>query len=115
MKTLKKIKRVLDFLPIIWRGNDWDYYYTIELFQFQIKRLEGSIRNGEHEKASHYADRAKLAVELLDRFNNDYYIDVYMQNFQHDDKFLHESIKQQDKCDALTWRFIAHNIRNWWS
>lgn len=115
MKTLKKIKRVLDFLPIIWRGNDWDYYYTIELFQFQIKRLERSIRNGSHENASHYADRAKLAVELLDRFNNDYYIDAYMDNFQHDEKLLDEAIKQQDKCDAITWKLIARNIRYWWS
>ena len=33
-RFVKRIKRVIDFLPMIWKGEDWDYYYSIELFQY---------------------------------------------------------------------------------
>ena len=38
MRTIKqffrRLKRTIDFLPIIWKGFDFDYRYAIELFQY---------------------------------------------------------------------------------
>lgn len=115
MSVLKKIRRVIDFIPIIWKGSDFDYGDAVDLFQYQLKRLEPSIRNGNHNNATHYADRILLTIELLDRFKNDYYLEVYIENFQYDDKILEEAIRQQEKCDRITWKFINHNIKNWWT
>ena len=39
----RQIKRVIDFLPIIWKGYDWDYRYAVELFQHQLKRTADQI------------------------------------------------------------------------
>ena len=38
-RKYSQIKRVLDFLPLIWKGYDWDYHYAVELFQHQLKRM----------------------------------------------------------------------------
>ena len=71
----EQITRVIDFLPIIWKGHDFDYGYSIELFQHQLKRqadyLESdkSIRIAAEDKAK----RIRTAIELLNKVYNEEY------------------------------------------
>ena len=37
-RKYQQIKRVIDFLPIIWNGFDFDYTYSIQLFKKQLER-----------------------------------------------------------------------------
>ena len=71
----EQITRVIDFLPIIWKGYDFDYRYSIDLFQHQLKRqadyLESdkSIRIAAEDKAK----RIRTAIELLNKVYNEEY------------------------------------------
>jgi len=70
----KQIARVISFLPIIWKGHDWDYQYSIELFQHQLKRTAKEIRvNGVNVDREQIASRIETAVELLDKVYNETY------------------------------------------
>lgn len=70
----RQVKRVADFLPIIWKGYDWDYHYAIELFQHQLKRTANSIeKNGYHIGKENTAARIRTAVELMEKvYDEDY-------------------------------------------
>jgi hypothetical protein len=35
-RKYRQIKRVLDFLPIIWKGFDWDYSYAVQHYRYII-------------------------------------------------------------------------------
>ena len=37
-RFFRKLKRVWDFIPIIWKGDDYDYQYSIDLFKYQLDR-----------------------------------------------------------------------------
>lgn len=70
----RQIKRVVDFLPIIWKGYDWDYRYAVELFQHQLKRTADAIeKNGMHVGNHNTANRIRTAVELMEKVYDEEY------------------------------------------
>jgi len=75
-----QIKRVIDFLPLIWKGYDWDYHYAVEVFQHQLKRMAVHIGSdkawGMEYKQT--ASRIRTAVELMDKvYNEEYGMEYY--------------------------------------
>ena len=39
-RKYRQIRRVIDFLPMIWNGFDFDYMYAIELFEKQTSTID---------------------------------------------------------------------------
>lgn len=73
-RKYRQIKRVFDFLPIIWKGYDWDYRYAIELFQHQLKRTADEIeKNGYHANKETTVNRIRTAVELIEKVYDEEY------------------------------------------
>lgn len=75
-----QIKRVIDFLPLIWKGYDWDYHYAIELFQYQLKRIADHIGSDKAWALENKqtASRIRTAVELMDKvYNEEYGMEYY--------------------------------------
>lgn len=74
----RQIKRVIDFLPIIWKGYDWDYRYAVELFQYQLKRTAAEIeRSGYQVNRHNTSSRIRTAVELLEKVYDEEYLFEY--------------------------------------
>ena len=74
-RKYRQIERVIDFLPIIWKGFDFDYSYSIELFKKQLERqaklFESDTLNPERSKQN--ASRIRTAISLMDKvYNEDY-------------------------------------------
>lgn len=70
-----QIKRVIDFLPLIWKGYDWDYHYAIELFQHQLKRMADHIGSDKAYALENKqtASRIRTAIELMQKvYDEDY-------------------------------------------
>ena len=79
----RQIKRVWDFLPIIWRGYDWDYRYAVELFQHQLKRTANYIdRDGHHVGNKNTARRIRTAVDLLEKVYDEEYQFEYQSKIE---------------------------------
>ena len=70
-----QIKRVIDFLPLIWKGYDWDYHYAIELFQHQLKRMADHIGSDKAWALENKqtASRIKTAIELMQKVYDEEY------------------------------------------
>ena len=77
-----KIKRVIDFIPIIWKGYDFDYYSSIELFKYQLKRTAEYLESDKAQTLEAKANATKIwtAVELMEKvYDEEYgteYIDI---------------------------------------
>lgn len=79
----RQVKRVLDYLPIIWNGYDWDYRYSIELFQHQLKRTAKEIKaNGHREDKERVAHRIETAVEFLEKVYDEEYAYEYASKIE---------------------------------
>ena len=109
---IRRVKRTYAFLPIIWKGYDFDYWYSIELFRYQLERTADQIEKSDIiVDAPHVVSRIRTAVKLLDRVYNDYYLE---QVDWDDNSSLEKALKQDAKAERILWKFIGHNIRGWW-
>lgn len=79
-RKYQQIKRVIDFLPLIWNGYDFDYHYSLELFKKQLERqatfLESNKSYGMDSK--HHASRIRTAIRLMDKVYEEEYGMEYM-------------------------------------
>ena len=85
----------MDFLPMIWKGYDYDYRYAIELFQYQLERTADFMESDQSltMDADIRARRIRTAVELLEKvYNEDY------------------GCEYQDKLKEL----YGENVLDWW-
>ena len=79
-RKIRQIKRVIDFLPLIWNGFDYDFIYSIELFRKQLERqvdfLESDTANTLSAKTN--AQKIRTAIRLMDKVYNEEYASEYM-------------------------------------
>jgi hypothetical protein len=96
-RKYQQIKRVIDFLPIIWNGFDFDYMYSIELFKKQLERqaelFESDKLNSDRSKQN--ASRIRTAISLMDKvYNGDYEL-----------KWM-DTIRKKYGNDVFNWEFV---------
>lgn len=101
-RKYRQIKRVIDFLPILWKGYDFDYGYAIELFKHQLIRTANYLESDKAwtTSAKTNAQKVRTAIRLMDIVYNDYNEDY--------------TYEKQKRAHKLLWDFIEHNIQWWW-
>ena len=83
-RKYRQIKRVIDFLPMIWKGYDFDYSYAINLFRHQLIRTEKYMSSPDTMtvNANERAKRIKTAIELLDKVYDEEYGSEYQEQMK---------------------------------
>ena len=96
-RFFRRVKRVMDFLPMIWKGYDYDYRYAIELFQYQLERTADFMESDRvlTVDADIRARRIRTAVELLQKV----YDEEYGCEYQ-------DKLKEMYGENVLDWEFI---------
>ena len=70
-----QIQRVIEFLPIIWKGYDFDYMYSVELFKKSLERQAKLFESEElnPDRSKQNSSRIRTAIHLMDKvYNEDY-------------------------------------------
>jgi len=94
-RKIRQIKRVIDFLPLIWNGFDFDYRYATDLFRKQLERIADEMESdrGRLENAKTNAQKIRTAIRLMDK--------VYDEEY---------GCEYQDKLKEL----YGENVLDWW-
>jgi hypothetical protein len=71
----RRIKRVIDYLPIIWNGYDFDYRHALDLFHFQLTRLANFMDSDKaySVRAKQDARRLRTILELMTKVYDEEY------------------------------------------
>jgi len=107
MRTIRqffrRLKRTIDFLPIIWKGFDFDYRYATELFQYQLKRTADFMESDRAYTvdADKRAKRIRTAIELMEKV----YEEDYACEYQ-------DKLKELYGEDVMNYRFIPTEANN---
>lgn len=112
-RFFKQIRRVVEFLPIVWKGRDFDYRYALDLFQFQLKRLEKEI-NTNRNFAGHKntTNRINTAIELIDKvYDGDYELEGINKFEELYGKTKFE-FKEIDEVDSNGEKFYEIELKN---
>ena len=78
----RKVKRVWDFLPHIWRGYDFDYRYAIDLFIYQLERQAKFMESNRAYSSTRLreAERIRTATRLLRKvYDDEYSMEVFLR------------------------------------
>lgn len=153
-RFLGRVKRLLDYTPVIWSSYDWDHSYATGIFAYQLQRMVDYFeKNQTHVGWENDVSRMKTAIELIKRVDEDYYslqyYDLLEQKYgksyleftpcsqggyeldlvfekeytpeqlaaikQEKKNLMNLSRLKQEKARRVLWKFIEHNIENWWA
>ena len=103
-RKYRQIKRVLDFLPIIWKGYDWDYKYATDLFAHQLGRIADFLESDRAHTAGakDNAKRIRTTLKLMKRVGGEEYA---MEHFDYEDvkyNFVPVVIRETGDCDGCS-------------
>jgi hypothetical protein len=74
----QRVKRLIEFIPIVWKGADWDYRYAIDLFKFQLLRTADYIeRHNRYVHNENDVDRIRLVCRLMTKVYDEEYATEY--------------------------------------
>jgi hypothetical protein len=120
LRFTRKLRRLISFIPVIWRGADYDYEYSIELFKHQLKRTAEYLESEQAttESAKVNAQKIRTALRLMDKA----YADIFVVDFLPDEYYNFETYEDEvyylqnrkDRTHKILWKFIEHNIQKWW-
>ena len=113
----KRIKNIIRWIPVLWKDRDWDHYYIFEILKTKLKFQSEYIRKkGYHENAEHEANRMDLCIKLINRVQNEYYIDQLVENKREDfdESDIRKAFNKHDKAKRILFKLLENNIEKWW-
>jgi hypothetical protein len=95
-RKYQQIERVIDFLPMIWNGFDFDYRYSLEFFKKSLERQAKFLESDRANtlEATQNASRIRTAIRLMDKVYDEEYASEYQ-----------DKLKELYGDDAFDWQF----------
>jgi hypothetical protein len=77
----KQLNRSLAYFKHSWGGYDWDYSYSIKMFQYSLERLADKLDSNSAygTNAKSRASRCRMIAKLMERVNGEYYAMKYAE------------------------------------
>ena len=113
---IRQIRKILRWIPILWRDRDWDYYFVYEILKQKLIDTEAYIRkDGLHVFNEHDADSIKTAIEMIEKVQTEYHLDKYLSEATEWTKEgISKSTKDHDKARKELFNYLNNNIEKWW-
>ena len=114
-RKYRQIQRTIDFLPIIWKGFDFDYHYSLELFRKQLERTADFLESDRAYSmdAKQRTSRIRTAIQLMDNVYSDSYEMEWIDKLE--EQFGKEVLEWEfeDTGDGTGSSFITNKYENW--
>lgn len=113
-RKYRQIQRVIDFLPLIWNGFDFDYQYSIDLFKKQLERTADFLESDRAYSmdAKHNASRIRTAIRLMDKVYDEEYGCEYIDTIEKFYGKIHYDWIELDEKDKKGQPYYRMEIRN---
>jgi len=114
-RFIRRFKNLLRWFPIIWRDEQWDHYYIFEILKYKlIFTAEHTRKNGYHVNSSCDADRMMLCVRLIDKVQNEEYVEALINDDGLTAKKIDAAYNKQKKARQLLFKLLDKHIEGWW-
>lgn len=114
-RKYRQVKRVLDYLPIIWKGYDFDYREAIDLFKHQLLRTANFMESGRAWaiNSDMRAKKIKTAIKLLDKVYDEEYGSEYQEQMKkiYGDNVLDWNFKDTGRRDGTS--YLNYEYEEW--
>jgi hypothetical protein len=131
-KLIRFIKRLFNYLPLIWKDEDWDYDYLYKILDFKLRRMQIELEHDTwHMDSKRRARQIAICLAYLDRYRNwTNYIDYPMDDIKFvKDKLGYKMIHTSSINEAkrrmvhgyeefnynMFWKRFLQWHRGWWT
>ena len=115
-RTIRKIKNIIRWLPVLWKDSDWDYYYIFEILKNKLKFQSEHFRKfGYHESSERDAEKMTLCARLIDKVQNESYMDELIGKDDFTAKDIDNALNKHDKAKRILFKLLEENIEQWWN
>ena len=113
---IRQIRKLIRWVPIIWKDRDWDYYFVYEILKQKLIDTEKYIRkDGLHVFNEHDADSIKTAIEMIEKVQTEYHLDKHLSEATEWTKEgMDKAVKDHDKARKELFNYLNNNIEKWW-
>lgn len=112
---IRQIRKLIRWIPIIWRDRDWDYYFVYEILKQKLIDQERFIRkDGIHIYNAEDATTLKKAIDMIEIVQMEYHIDKYLSQDSWTKEGLERSAADHDKARQELFQYLSDNIEKWW-
>jgi len=76
-RKTEQIKRLIKWIPVLWKQYDFDNIYPIEVFKVRLGELADYLESDKAMTGSALSDasRIRTAIDLMDKVYSEYYSD----------------------------------------
>jgi hypothetical protein len=111
----KRISNLIRWAPIIWNDQDWDYSYIYNILKHKLIFMsEHMYNNGYHALSKQDADRMMLCVRLIDKIQDEEYMDKLINNDNITLEDIQKAGDKHNKAKKLLFKILEQNIERWW-
>jgi len=113
---LTQIRKILRWIPILWRDRDWDYYFVYEILKQKLINTEAHIRKeGLHLFNNEDADSINKAIEMIEKVQTEYFLDKYLSEAKSwTTEGIEQATKDHDNARKELFDYLNNNIEKWW-
>lgn len=102
---ITKIKRLLYWLPVIWKDKDWDYSFFYDIIEHKLNSMAKHFEEDDYCIDSlRDSEWQKTAAKLCNRLSTEYYFE----------QSGYKSYKKQNKARKLLFKLLEEKIEGWW-
>jgi len=114
-RFIRRTKNLIRWLPIIWKDEQWDHYFIFEILKYKlIFTAEHTRKNGYHTSSDYDADKMILCVRLIDKIQNEEYMNVLVDDDNLTQKKIDAAFNKQKKARQLLFKLLDKHIESWW-
>jgi hypothetical protein len=110
--TYRFIVKVFQYMPLLWRDEDWDWGFLMDMIQYKVSRMRKCIHNNAIiSDADKVCKQMDEAVKLIDLIREDDW--TKEEDKQHDEKWGEShmrSIPVPNSTSSLC-KFLRYNVR----
>lgn len=140
-RFFKKIQKIFEYLPVLWKDEDWDFDYLLTLIEFKAKRIAKCIRedniiiteeqvkitaqvNEMCEHLANYRDISRLVKQPFEVINEFVKNDDGTTSFislrkdtmswsSDDEREWHAYVKETLKREKEEWHNFCHTLEEY--
>ena len=111
-----QIRKILRWIPILWRERDWDYYFVYEILKQKLIDTEKYIReDGTHMFNDQDADSMLKAIDLISKVQTEYHLDKYLSEAKEwTTEGIDKAVEEHDTLKRELFQHLNDNIEKWW-
>ncbi len=83
-RPFRRIKKIIDYIPLLWKDEDYDDFFILKMLQYKIKRTrEHLIEHNIVEGVEKMAELMKEAEDIITRFTEeDYFTKEWLEHIE---------------------------------